>query len=218
MKKMLTMFFLLLCLSLPNGMNSSGEIVTNKDNTSIIKHIKYNNTIDSILVQIGEKNSLAYQDRESIPIFSPIEPKQIQRISSDYGWRKHPIFLISLRHHGIDISASLGTPVRSTANGVVVKAQKSRFGYGNEVIIKHVNNYETRYAHLDSFNVKVGQTVELGTVIGTVGVTGLTTGPHLHYEILKNKKDIDPLFATYVDKKNRSISNYSSQMITLEKI
>jgi murein DD-endopeptidase MepM/ murein hydrolase activator NlpD len=219
MKRMLVMLFLLFYLNFPSGLTTSvGEISKINDITAVLKTIKRNKVIDKILMQIGERDSIAYQIRDNIPIYAPIKPRDIQKISSDYGWRKHPILLIKLRHHGIDVMAPLGTKVNSTADGLVIKAEKSRYGYGNEVIIKHSNNYETRYAHLDSFSVQIGQKVKLGTLIGTVGVTGLTTGPHLHYEILKNNKDVDPMFFTYIDKKDRSAINYISILNTLELI
>lgn len=216
---MLLTLFLLFCLNAYNGgVKSAGEIIANKDNTVVLQIIEHKRVADSILLNLEEKDSLAYLNRDSIPILAPIKPIEIQLISSDYGWRIHPIYKDTRHHHGIDIAAPIGTHVFSTAEGIVIKAEMSKCGYGNEIIIQHGNDYKTRYAHLDTINVVVGQSVTNGTVIGAVGVTGLTTGPHLHYEVLKNNKDIDPMFFTYKDKKERSISKYNSTLIALETI
>ena len=215
---LLTLFLLWCLICFPSKLNSVGEMRNEKDISAIVKTLEYNKYVDNILTQIGEKDTIAYQNGESIPIFSPIKLLSIKDISSDFGWRRHPILFIRLKHNGIDIEASLGTHVQSTADGVVIIARKTRCGYGNEVVIRHSDNYETRYAHLDFITVKVGQTVKRGTFIGTVGVTGLTTGPHLHYEILKNGNFLDPMFFTYQDKKQRSKNNYYFTLVTLENV
>lgn len=129
---------------------------------------------------------------KEFPIYSPILPSEINRISSEYGYRIHPIFKIKTFHEGVDYSAKLGTSVRATANGIVVAAKRSR-GYGNQILIKHNNSYSTRYAHLNDIYVSPGDTVIVGDTIGTVGNTGLSTGPHLHYEIRINNNTINPL-------------------------
>jgi len=107
--------------------------------------------------------------------------------------RIHPIHRIWKLHEGMDFTARTGTKIHSTGDGVVEKVKSSRRGYGNQIIINHGFGYKTRYAHLSKHLVKVGQKVKRGQVIGLVGTTGQSTGPHLHYEVIKNNKPIDPI-------------------------
>jgi murein DD-endopeptidase MepM/ murein hydrolase activator NlpD len=136
----------------------------------------------------SNKNAILYY-----PTISPIKTKDFVSLTSPFGWRNHPIEKKVLFHEGVDISARVGTPIYSTAQGYVVKIMYSKYGYGNRIIIKHAYGFETLYAHLDQINVKKGQWVNKNQLIGTVGNTGLSTGPHLHYEIRKNNEPRDPL-------------------------
>ena len=178
--------------------------------------IRFYNTILKIKSNLEEKDKIAYHYWDSIPILSPIKTKNISRISSDYGMRKHPCYKIYKMHYGIDLCSSIGTSILSTANGKVEFIKKSNRGYGNQIIINHGNNYKTRYAHLGDIFVEKGQEIKKGETIGTLGVSGLTTGPHLHYEILKNNKAIDPMFFTYKNIKDRNEDLYLSTLIALE--
>jgi len=128
----------------------------------------------------------------SMPAIMPISNNDLKRTASGWGWRIHPIYKIRKFHYGMDFTAPTGTPVYTTGDGVVDKIIKSRRGYGNQVIIDHDFGYKTRYAHLNSFNVKKGQKVKRGDVIAFVGSTGLSTAPHLHYEVQRNGKKVDP--------------------------
>lgn len=130
----------------------------------------------------------------SIPAIMPISNKDLKRTASGWGWRIHPIYKIRKFHYGMDFTAPTGTPVYTTGDGVVDRIITSRRGYGNQVIIDHGFGYKTRYAHLDvkGFNVKKGQKVKRGDVIAFVGSTGLSTAPHLHYEVHRNGKMVDP--------------------------
>lgn len=131
---------------------------------------------------------------EKIPCIRPINPENKQNITSTYGFRFHPIDQKTEKHHGIDIAASMATTVHATAPGTVKKLIFSHKGYGNHIILEHAYGYESKYAHLSIIMVlKVGQQVKLGQIIGFVGSTGKSTGNHLHYEIIKNNKSIDPL-------------------------
>ncbi|MDL1957215.1 MAG: peptidoglycan DD-metalloendopeptidase family protein [Candidatus Desulfofervidus auxilii] len=130
--------------------------------------------------------------QKSIYLATPLSWPTLGYISSRFGWRIHPITGKKDFHGGVDISAPAGTPVRSTANGVVVYAGRTKFN-GNFVIIEHGYGYTTLYAHLKKYIVRVGQKVKRGDIIGYVGSTGLATGPHLHYEIWKNKRRVNPL-------------------------
>ena len=107
------------------------------------------------------------------------------RISSSFGMRKHPLLKFSRRHQGVDLAADLSAPIRSVGDGRVVFADPFS-GYGNFVVIRHKNGVTTHYGHCDKINIKPGQTVKAGTIIGTVGKTGLASGPHLHFEIRVN--------------------------------
>lgn len=136
----------------------------------------------------NNKNAIHYY-----PTISPIKTKDFINLSSPYGWRDHPTEKQVMFHEGVDISAYPGTPVYSTAQGTVVKILYSKYGYGNRVVIKHAYGFETLYAHLGVIKVKKGQWVRKNQLIGTVGNTGRSTGPHLHYEIRKNNEPRDPL-------------------------
>ena len=113
------------------------------------------------------------------------------RLTDRYGWRIHPITRKRNFHKGIDIAAPKGTKIAAADEGKVVFAGKSG-GYGNLVILKHKSGYETRYAHCSTVNVEIGDEVELGETVAQVGSTGMSTGYHLHFEIRKNGKIIDP--------------------------
>ena len=135
------------------------------------------------------------------PTISPIKTKDIIKISSGFGWRRHPVYHRAIFHDGVDIDAQKGVNVYATATGYVEKIKFSRIGYGNCIVIKHIYGYETLYAHLNTIILKKkGQYIEKGQIIGTVGSTGLSTGSHLHYEVSQNNHNKDPLayFYTYI--------------------
>ncbi len=127
-----------------------------------------------------------------IPSILPIKSSQIKRIGP-FGMRKHPIYGIWKLHEGTDLTARKGTEIHATGDGVIEKIKSSKRGYGNQIVINHGFGYKTRYAHLSKFLVKEGQKVKRGEIIGLVGNTGLSTGPHLHYEVRKNGRAIDPI-------------------------
>lgn len=121
---------------------------------------------------------------------TPMDPSKM-RVTSKFGRRTHPILGYSKQHKGVDFGASTGTPVRAAGDGIVVRA--SYWGhYGNYIMIKHNGEYSTAYAHLSRMKVKVGQRVKQNQVIGNVGCTGRTTGPHLHYEVLRHNVHVNP--------------------------
>lgn len=129
----------------------------------------------------------------SIPGIQPIANKDLTRIASGYGYRIHPIYKTSIMHTGIDFTAPIGTEIYSTGNGVVQKVEREGRGYGNNVVINHGFGYETLYAHMSKIAVRQGQRVVRGDIIGYVGSTGSSTGPHCHYEVIKNGSKIDPI-------------------------
>lgn len=216
MKKMLIPFLFFLYLSSKPIAYSNINRSSNKE-LMIKNHSEYRIAIDKVKIIFEKKGENAYQDWNNLPLISPIDPQFLLRISSDFGDRLHPIFHIPLRHKGIDFVSEQGTDIRSTGNGTIIKIVYSNKGYGNRIIIKHNDEYKTKYAHLDNINVKENQHVKKGEIIGTLGNTGLSTGPHLHYEIIKNNKPIDPMIFTYIKDKDRNIGKYYYHLIALEK-
>ena len=120
-------------------------------------------------------------------------------ISSYFGYRPDPIYKIEKFHSGMDFTAALGTEAYATGDGVVYDVERNEWGYGNMVILDHGYGYKTRYAHLLKPAVRKGQKVKRGQVIGYIGATGKATGVHLHYEVLKNDDQIDPINFFYQD-------------------
>lgn len=135
----------------------------------------------------------------SIPAIQPISNKDLRRIASGFGYRIHPIYKTIEFHPGINFSAPKGTEIYATGDGVIEKVIYSKRGYGKHVVINHGFGYQTLYGHMSKIVVKVGQHVKRGELIGYVGDTGLSTAPHLHYEVIKNGKKINPINFFYND-------------------
>lgn len=135
----------------------------------------------------------------SIPAIQPVKNTDIKRISSHFGHRTDPFYKVKKLHSGIDFSAPIGTDVFATADGKVVKVEKAKWGYGNNITIDHGYGYQTRYAHLSSFEVRRNQKVKRGQLIGHVGNTGKSTAPHLHYEVRKNGTPVNPIHFFFND-------------------
>ncbi len=134
-----------------------------------------------------------------IPAIMPISNKDLRRTASGWGWRIHPIYKIRKFHYGMDFTAPTGTEVYASGDGVVVTVENSLRGYGKRVVIDHGFGYKTLYAHLNGFNVRKGQKVKRGEVIGFVGSTGTSTAPHLHYEVFKNNQKVNPVHYYFND-------------------
>lgn len=133
------------------------------------------------------------------PAIQPVSNSDLKRVASGYGYRIDPIYKTPRFHAGLDFTAPQGTPIYATANGVAKIAGNSGNGYGNHVVISHGYGYETLYGHMYRVKVKVGERVSRGEVIGYVGSTGKSTGPHCHYEVHKNNQRIDPVYFFYND-------------------
>jgi murein DD-endopeptidase MepM/ murein hydrolase activator NlpD len=182
--------------------NNYSEIVEETHEKLLILKSK----LDKEAFMMKELVKEAYSHQEMlnrIPAIQPIDNKDLRRTASGWGYRIHPIYKIRKFHYGIDFTARIGTPIYSTGQGkieyLIPHHSKSSKGYGNLIIIDHGYGYKTLYAHLSKFNVKKGQKVKRGDVIGYVGSTGLSTGPHLHYEVIKNGRKVNPIHYFFND-------------------
>ncbi len=166
-------------------------------------------TLDKMMNRIAFQKK-SYQEIEAMirdkekmlaatPAIQPVSNKDLSRVASGYGYRIDPVYKTVKLHAGLDFAAPQGTPIYATADGVVRLAGNTGNGYGNHVIINHGYGYETLYGHQYRIKAKVGQRVKRGELIGWVGSTGKSTGPHLHYEVRKNKRHIDPIYFFYND-------------------
>lgn len=145
-------------------------------------------SLDEIAALAKNKEALL----ASIPAIQPVKNDDLKRLASGYGVRMHPILKYRKMHNGMDFSAPLGTEVFATGNAIVKQAKRTS-GFGNLVVLDHGFGYETYYAHLNKFNVREGQTVKRGEIIGYLGNSGLSTAPHLHYEVHKNGRVVNPI-------------------------
>jgi murein DD-endopeptidase MepM/ murein hydrolase activator NlpD len=175
----------------------------NEINESILEQIKtlrsrmlvQNTSFTAIDEMIKNKERLL----AATPAIQPVSNKDLSRLASAFGYRIDPVYKTTKFHAGLDFAAPQGSPIYATANGVVTLAGNTGNGYGNHVIIDHGFNYETLFGHMYRIKVKPGQKVRRGEVIGWVGSTGKSTGPHLHYEVHKNGQKIDPIYFFYND-------------------
>jgi len=145
-------------------------------------------SFDELIAYAKEKEEML----SCIPAIQPLSNKDLKRTASGFGYRIHPIYKILKFHAGMDFTAPTGTEIYATGNGVVRSVRSTHRGLGNHIIIDHGFGYQTIYAHMDSFNVRQGQKVTRGDVIGFVGNTGLSVAPHLHYEVKVNDRNVDP--------------------------
>jgi murein DD-endopeptidase MepM/ murein hydrolase activator NlpD len=134
-----------------------------------------------------------------IPAIQPVSNKKLTRIASGYGMRIDPVYGSPRMHKGLDFTAPEGTPIYATGNGQVTQAGNAGDGYGNHVIVNHGYGYKSLYAHMVRVKVRRGQSVKRGQVIGWVGSTGKSTGPHCHYEVIINGNQINPVYFFYND-------------------
>lgn len=133
------------------------------------------------------------------PAIQPVNNKDLKRIASGFGYRIDPVYKTVKLHPGLDFAAPAGTPIYATADGTVEFAGNRGDGYGNNVIINHGYGYKTLFGHMFRIKARAGQRVKRGEVIGWVGSTGKSTGPHCHYEVIKNGNKIDPIYFFYND-------------------
>ncbi len=148
------------------------------------------------LMQMALGKELLYQ---SMPAIQPVSNKELRRLSSGFGRRTDPVLKVKKMHYGTDFSAPQGTPIYATGDGEIKYTRSSFTGFGNHVMIDHGFGYETLYGHMSRFNVRPGQKVKRGDLIGFVGNTGKSTAPHLHYEVHINGKAVNPVNYFYKD-------------------
>jgi len=146
-------------------------------------------SLDDIAALAKEKEKLL----QSLPAIQPVQNKDLKRMASGYGFRTDPFTKVKKFHYGMDFSAPTGTSVYATGDGVVTRADNNSSGYGEHIRIDHGYGYETLYGHLSQYNVRPGQKVKRGDVIGFVGSTGRSEAPHLHYEVKKNGEHLNPI-------------------------
>ena len=132
----------------------------------------------------------------SIPAIQPVKKEELTRMASGYGMRMHPILKIRKMHEGMDFTAKPGTPIYASGNGVVTRANRSP-SFGNVVYISHGYGYKTVYAHMKTIATRKGKKVKRGDIIGYVGSTGRSVSPHLHYEVHKNGRPVNPIYYYY---------------------
>lgn len=146
-------------------------------------------SLDYILKLAKVKNNLL----AAIPAIQPVKNENLKRMASGFGYRTDPFTKARKMHEGMDFTAKTGTPIYATGDGYIAKADASASGFGNHVVIRHGFGYETLYAHLSKYKCRAGQHVKRGDIIGYVGSTGRSEGPHCHYEVHKNGKVVNPL-------------------------
>lgn len=147
------------------------------------------------VVSLAEKKEKLYA---AIPAIQPINKKLVV-VASGFGFRIHPIYKVKKMHTGMDFAAPIGTPIYATADGKIEEVSVKFSGYGKMVVIDHGFGYKTRYAHMHDFAVRTGQNVKRGELIGYVGDTGISTAPHLHYEVMMNGVLINPVHYFFND-------------------
>jgi murein DD-endopeptidase MepM/ murein hydrolase activator NlpD len=127
------------------------------------------------------------------PWQSPIKQSDLTRMASGFGYRTHPIYKTKKLHTGVDFIAPSGTPINAVYGGTVTKIERNEKGYGHHIEITHNDSTISRYAHMQDILVIENEQIEIGQQIGTVGSTGTSTAPHLHFEIIKNGKKVNPI-------------------------
>ena len=173
------------------GFESSDLIVNTTERLDILTKelVIQSKSLDEIELLAKNKESLL----SSIPSIQPVNSSALRRMASGYGYRIDPFTKARRMHFGMDFSAPRGTEIYATGDGTVTRADSRAAGFGKHVRIDHGFGYVTIYAHLDSFKVVKGDKVKRGAPIGTVGSTGRSVAPHLHYEIVKDGVKINPI-------------------------
>jgi len=187
-----------------------------KKEVQLIQNLSNSDLLESMVGQLNNLSlRMAYQTKsfteitdmvknkekllKAIPAIQPVSNKNLNRVASGFGYRVDPLYKDYRLHAGLDFAAPSGTPIYATADGVVQAAGFNTDGYGNKVVINHGYGYQTLYGHMVRVKAKVGQRVTRGEVIGYIGSTGKSTGPHCHYEVIKRGTKVDPVYYFYND-------------------
>jgi murein DD-endopeptidase MepM/ murein hydrolase activator NlpD len=181
------------------GSAAAGELARKGDLeyqvNDIIKSLNYQVQIQSASIKALDDKVQEYSAVQThMPAILPVAQKDLIMISTDFGVRSDPFSFLSRNHNGLDFIAPAGKNVFATGDGIVTFVQHSRTGYGNEIVIDHGFGFASRYAHLSLILVKNNEEVKRGQIVGKVGETGRTTGPHLHYEVLYGHKPVNPSY------------------------
>ena len=179
------------------GFDNSQMIIEATKNIDILSKQLYvqSKSLDEIIDLAKDKEELL----ASIPAIQPVSKEDLTRMASGFGWRLDPFTKARKRHKGMDFTSPKGTPIYATGNGKVIRADAGSSGFGKHIRIDHGFGYVTLYAHLSKYNVKKGQKVKRGDLIGYVGSTGRSQAPHLHYEVRYNKQQVNPINFYYGD-------------------
>ncbi len=173
------------------GFNNSEMIVATTKRLDVIQKqmVIQSRSLDEITKLAEEKEKLL----AAIPAIQPVTNEELTRMASGYGWRSDPFTKARKMHWGMDFTAPKGVPIYATGDGKVTRADNSASGYGKHIRIEHGYGYMSLYAHLSKYNVKRGEKVKRGDLIGFVGSTGRSEAPHVHYEVWKEGHRIDPI-------------------------
>ncbi len=182
------------------GLNNSELVIETARKLDVLSKEAYiqSKSFDEVMkLALNKEEMLA-----SIPSIQPLTNRDLKRTASGWGYRIHPIYKVKKMHWGMDFTAPVGTPVYATGNGQVMEisgSKTSRSEFGLSIVIDHGYGYETLYGHLSKFNVAMGQTIKRGDIIGYVGNSGLSTAPHLHYEVHKDGQRVNPALYYFKD-------------------
>jgi murein DD-endopeptidase MepM/ murein hydrolase activator NlpD len=173
------------------GFNNSDLVIHTSKRVDIISKelVIQSKSLDEILKLAKAKNKLL----AAIPAIQPVKNENLKHMASGFGYRTDPFTKVRKMHEGMDFTAKTGTPIFATGDGIIARADNTASGYGNHIVLRHGFGYETLYGHLSKYKCHAGQRVKRGDVIGYVGSTGRSEAPHLHYEVHKDGKVVNPL-------------------------
>jgi murein DD-endopeptidase MepM/ murein hydrolase activator NlpD len=179
------------------GYESSEGVIETKKRIARLQRmlVSQSNSFEEIFELAKAKDEML----QSIPAIQPVSNKDLTRIASGYGMRIHPIYKIMKMHTGLDFTAPIGTEVYATGDGTVESADARLSGYGNHIVLNHGYGYQTLYGHLSRVLVRPGEKIKRGQLIGHVGNSGISSGPHLHYEVWVNGQKVDPAYYFFSD-------------------
>jgi len=173
------------------GFENSDLVIAAAKNIDILtKQIVIQSRSLDEITQLAENKEKLFL---AIPAIQPIKNEDMTRMASGYGYRSDPFTKAKKFHYGMDFTAPRGTPIYATGDGTVIRADNRVSGYGNHVVIDHGYGYKSLYGHMYKYNVRKGQKVQWGDIIGFVGSSGRSSGPHVHYEVLKDDERVNPM-------------------------